>query len=157
MSKYYMAYGSNMNIDNMMIRCPFAEFVGWQYLYGYRLMFNHYATIVKNKNSVVPVLIWEITDDDEKKLDIYECYPTLYHKETIKCLIEGEWTDVMVYVMNNFIPAPPTKQYFNYILSAYRTFSLPADYLKDALADTIMINGLPDDELRDGFVNSYFQ
>lgn len=156
MSKYYMAYGSNMNIEDMKLRCPAAKVVGRRYLNGYRLMFNRYATIVEDKNSSVPVFIWETSDNDENQLDIYEGYPKLYHKETIKGLIEGEWEEIMVYVMNEFVPTLPTKEYFNTILSAYRTFSFSYDYLKDALADTIMINDLPDNELRADFVNSYF-
>lgn len=157
MSKYYMAYGSNMNIEDMKLRCPAAKVVGRRYLNGYRLMFNRYATIVEDKNSSVPVLIWEISDNDENQLDIYEGYPKLYHKETIKGFIEGEREEIMVYVMNEFVPTPPTKEYFCTILSAYRTFSFSDNYLKDALADTIMINDLPDNELRADFVNSYFQ
>lgn len=152
-----MAYGSNMNIDNMTARCPSAEFVGWHYLNGYKLMFNRYATIVESKNSFVPVLIWEITDADEMKLDIYECYPILYHKEIIKFFVEGEKMEAMVYVLNDFVPTPPEKEYFHTILSGYKTFSLSTDFLKDALADTIMINDLPDNELCSDFVNSYFQ
>ncbi len=152
-----MAYGPNMNIEDMKLRCPAAKVVGRRYLNGYRLMFNRYATIVEDKNSSVPVLIWEISDDDENQLDIYEGYPKLYHKETIQGLVEGEWKEFMVYVMNEFALAPPTKEYFNTILSAYRALLFSDDYLKDALADTIMINDLPDNELRADFVNSYFQ
>ncbi len=37
---YYVAYGSNMNVDQMKVRCPEAKAVGTTFLEGYRLLFR---------------------------------------------------------------------------------------------------------------------
>ena len=48
--RYYIAYGSNLNLEQMKMRCPTAEVVGVSELKGYKLVFkgaltNAYATI----------------------------------------------------------------------------------------------------------------
>lgn len=68
MSKYYIAYGSNMNIKDMKKRCPAAQFVRTWELYTYMLMFSTYATIMKSTESSVPAVVWAIGDEDEKIL-----------------------------------------------------------------------------------------
>ena len=40
MKKYYLAYGSNLNIPQMQYRCPEARIVGTAVIEGYRLLFN---------------------------------------------------------------------------------------------------------------------
>ena len=56
----YIAYGSNMNLEQMAIRCPGAKLIGTGLLHGYRLEFNRHATIVPtNKpDDAVPVAVW---------------------------------------------------------------------------------------------------
>ena len=38
--KYYLAYGSNLNVRQMMHRCPGAKPVGKMVLEGYELLFK---------------------------------------------------------------------------------------------------------------------
>ena len=38
------------------------------------------ADIEPKKNSIVPGCLFEISKNDEKKLDVYEDFPTLYKK-----------------------------------------------------------------------------
>ena len=52
--KYYLAYGSNLNIRQMQMRCPGAKPVGTMVLKGYELLFKgsktgSYLTIEKKK------------------------------------------------------------------------------------------------------------
>lgn len=124
MSKYYIAYGSNMNIVDMKKRCPTARMIGTLIFTGYKLMFNRYATIVKNETSRIPTVIWEITEKDEERLDEYEGFPKLYHKEYIPSSINNKKVEGLVYVMNDFVPMPPTRQYFNTILSSYKKHTI---------------------------------
>ena len=49
-SRYYLAYGSNLDMERMGHRCPYAVPVGVTEIYGYRLLFKKsktgcYATI----------------------------------------------------------------------------------------------------------------
>lgn len=61
----YCAYGSNMSLDQMAYRCPKSKVVGNGKLYGWKLVFNVHADIIKADNdSVVPVVVWNIDDDD---------------------------------------------------------------------------------------------
>ena len=82
-TRYYFAYASNMDETLMLKRCPEATLVGAGVLEGYRLALHGYATIDPDPASSVPVLIWKITEKDEKRLDRFECYPLLYGKESV--------------------------------------------------------------------------
>ena len=78
--KFYIAYGSNLNIEQMAERCPTARVVGTTVLVDYQLVFRRVATIVPRPGAKVPVAIWEIDEECEEALDIYEGYSRLYRK-----------------------------------------------------------------------------
>lgn len=64
-AKYYIAYGSNLNLEQMARRCPTAKVVGSTTLKNYRLMFrggSHtaVATVERSQGDEVPVLIWRL-------------------------------------------------------------------------------------------------
>ena len=78
--KFYLAYGSNLNVEQMKYRCPGAVMIGKTYLEDYRITFrgnsrSGVANIEPRKGSRVPVGIWSITQTDEKALDRYEGFP----------------------------------------------------------------------------------
>ena len=81
--KYYIAYGSNLSLEQMAYRCPDARVVGTAVLEGWQLVMCRFATIVPNPAKNTPVLIWEISEKDEQRLDRYEGFPRLYHKKDI--------------------------------------------------------------------------
>ena len=105
MSKYYIAYGSNMNLRKMAMRCPTAEKVGVGKLKNYELQFkgsayNAFATISQHHGKDVEILLLKIEESDEKCLDRYEGYPNFYEKETVEVELEnGDVVEGMVYVM----------------------------------------------------------
>ena len=77
MAKLYVAYGSNLNKEQMRYRCPTAKFVGTGIIEGYELQFkgalhSACATIAPKEGAAVPVGIWTIQKPDEKRLDLYE-------------------------------------------------------------------------------------
>ena len=64
--KYYLAYGSNLNIVQMKHRCPDAKPVGTAVIRDYELLFKGsktgaYLTIEPQKSAYVPVGVWEVT------------------------------------------------------------------------------------------------
>ena len=67
--KHYIAYGSNLSMEQMAVRCPDARAVGNAILYGWQLLFNGCATIEPNPERNTPVLVWEISERDERGLD----------------------------------------------------------------------------------------
>ena len=81
---YYIAYGSNLNFKLMRSRCPRAKPVFYlngirvNKLFGWKLVFNRYANIIKDNKSFVPIGLWKITKHCEKELDVYEDFPKLY-------------------------------------------------------------------------------
>ena len=85
MSRYYLAYGSNLNVRQMRFRCPTALVVGKGVIKDYRLLFKgsktgSYLTIEKAKGYEVPVAVWKVDEACEESLDRYEGYPSFYYK-----------------------------------------------------------------------------
>ena len=92
--RYYLAYGSNLNVRQMKLRCPTARIVGTATIENYRLMFKgsktgSYLTIEQEEGCSVPVGVWEVTEQDELRLDHYEGYPTFYYKTEMELPITG--------------------------------------------------------------------
>lgn len=126
----YLAYGSNMNIEQMLRRCPGARVLRAVTLQDWRLEFRGVATIVPHAGARVPCALWEITEACEAALDRYEGYPRLYRKETVE-LPDG--SVAMVYMMNGGVIAPPTDVYYETILKGYTEFALNVRYLNEAV------------------------
>ncbi len=78
----YIAYGSNINLDQMAYRCPTAERVTTGFVENYELEFRRVATIIPKQDNKVPVLVWELKPEDEKSLDRYEGFPNMYRIST---------------------------------------------------------------------------
>ena len=102
--RLYIAYGSNLNLEQMAFRCPTAKVVGKSELKDYELLFRGgrrgaVATVEPKEGSTVPVLIWEIQNRDEASLDLYEGYPNLYGKQMLEVELDGKTVPAMVYVM----------------------------------------------------------
>src|SRR5690625_1151704 len=77
----------------MANRCPTAKVVGPSEIKDHKLAFrgphaHAVATVEPCKGESVPVLVWQITPNDEKALDRYEGWPHLYRKETIKVKVD---------------------------------------------------------------------
>ena len=70
----YIAYGSNINLEQMAFRCPHSKVIGTSEIKDYELEFRGVATIVPKKGATVPVLIWEHDERDLPVLNKYEGY-----------------------------------------------------------------------------------
>ena len=134
--KYYIAYGSNLNMAQMRLRCPGATPVSSALLTDMTMIFRGntrgygVATIEPKKGSDVPVGIWKITDDDEKALDRYEGYPYLYEKKLVKIHADGHEARAMVYIMTpGRAQTEPSAQYYETIKQGYRDFGFDVHQL----------------------------
>lgn len=142
-NKLYLAYGSNLNLEQMANRCPTAKVVGNSKINGYRLLFRGahagaVATIEPFKGESVPVLAWEITPADEAALDRYEGWPFLYRKETIKVRLNGKTVQAMVYIMNEGRPlGQPSCYYYSTILEGYKSAGFDVEILRKATTDSV--------------------
>ena len=139
MKTLYLAYGSNMNLEQMRQRCPTATVVGKTILKGRQLLFrgmdySAVATIEKHPRAAVPVLIWELEPADEDALDRYEGFPYLYRKDYIKIWHSGDWQEAMVYVMNpGRRTGRPSPVYFRTIKDGYKRAGFDIRYLDEAV------------------------
>lgn len=145
--KLYIAYGSNLNVEQMAWRCPGATVLGSAVLNDYRLAFRGgrhgaVATIEARQGCSVPVLVWSITPADEERLDWYEGFPTLYHKEKMKVKVEGKTLTAMVYVLNGQkLPSLPGCEYYSAILEGYKAAGFDPDVLRRAVQDVRTADG----------------
>lgn len=135
--RLYIAYGSNINLEQMKYRCPHSKIVGTAMLPDYELEFRNVATIVPKKGAEVPVLMWEIDQQDEINLNHYEGFPRLYRKEIFEMEVNGKVREGMAYLMNHKGIAPPTAQYYNGIKKGYEDNGMDTKYLHDALVRSV--------------------
>ena len=147
---FCIAYGSNLDEERMKTRCPGAEVYGTSVIRGYRLLFKHsltgsYATIEQDANSLVPVVIYRITMDDESRLDRHEGYPRYYRKNEfflpVWCM-NGKRRKYrctcFAYIMHeNRQLGEPTEEYFRKIEKGYERWGFDFEILFKGLDDSI--------------------
>lgn len=140
--KYYIAYGSNLNLPQMKQRCPTAKVVGTSKIQDYELIFRGsksgaYATIEPCEGSKVPVLIWSVKPKDELALDRYEGYPRFYDKESMELELNGKTVSAFVYVMTEGLRLGiPSDSYLKTIEEGYETAGFDTEALEKALLRT---------------------
>ena len=148
MSKLYIAYGSNLHLDKMAKRCPSAKILGSSEIKDYKLTFRgegnrSFATVEPCVGDSVPILVWKITSDDEKELDIYEEWPDLYRKEMMEVVVHEKTVDAMIYIMNEGRPLnQPSREYYSTILEGYRSAGFDVEYLDRAVDNSIEKNDI---------------
>ncbi len=146
MKKYYLAYGSNLNMRQMIRRCPGAEVVGVTEIPGYELLFKgsqsgSYLTIEPKEGASVPAAVWATTAADEAALDRYEGCPAFYYKAAAVLPVKrraGEEIknlEVYVYIMHEERKVGiPSRTYMMTCLEGYRNFGFATEILFEALA-----------------------
>lgn len=137
--KYYVAYGSNLNLSQMALRCPTARIYASGYINNWELLYrgrwnDSHATIGRKKGSRVPVLVWEIEEADERRLDRYEGFPRYYYKQNIMVDIHGRKKKAMVYIMDqNRLPGYPSPYYVKIIREGYRDNGFDMEFFEKSL------------------------
>jgi len=149
MKRYYAAYGSNLNIPQMLRRCPSARIIGTSEIPDYRLMYKGsksgaYLTIEKAEGHSVPVGVWEVDGEDELTLDRYEGYPSFYYKAELKLPIRGIYSGkirirrLFVYIMREDRElALPSPYYVRVCREGYKAFNFDKTILDEALEYTM--------------------
>ena len=140
MKKYYLAYGSNLNVHQMKYRCPTARIVGTAVIRDYELLYKgsktgSYLTIEKKNGGVVPVAVWEVTAADEHSLDAYEGCPNFYYKKNMDVTLDetGIKINAFVYIMHEDRPiGVPSVSYMQTCLQGYNDFGFERKVLIDA-------------------------
>ena len=131
--QYYFAYGSNLHHFQMKRRCPNCKYLKKIILNNYRLTFRSkygVADIERKSRHKVYGALYLISVAAEKRLDVYEEYPTLYKKMYFKY----DKKKVMTYTMIKKTKlVPPTRRYLNTIKQGYKDCKLSLKSLNVAL------------------------
>ena len=129
----YFAYGSNLHHKQMKRRCKDSIFLKKINLKDFKLTFRskyRAADIEYKKKSIVPGGLYAISKNDEKKLDVYEDYPTLYKKYYFYYYGKR----VMTYTMAKKSQFRfRTERYLNVVMWGYKDCGLNNKYLQKAL------------------------
>ena len=142
--RYYLAYGSNLNLEQMSNRCPTAKKAGIAIINNYRLMFKgsasgNYLTIERAEGYFVPVGVFVIEESDESALDRYEGYPNFYYKKDFRVELRDDndnrsMIDAFVYVMHEErVLGAPADEYVQRVLKGYEAFGFDARLLEEAV------------------------
>lgn len=145
--KLYLAYGSNLNLEQMKRRCPRAKLMGYAYVEDYRLIFRgsgsgNYLSIEPAPGRMVPCGVFSITANDEKNLDQYEGFPCFYRKKEITTLLnalngDSRIVSAMVYYLPKSCPAGmPTTRYVLTCKQGYADCGFDEAALVKAMTDT---------------------
>lgn len=147
--RYYIAYGSNLNIPQMRTRCPSARIIGTSEIPDYRLLFKGsktgaYLTIEPSEGDSVPVGVWEVSAPDELALDHYEGYPRFYYKAEMRLPITGIMSGkirlrtVFVYIMDESRPyGIPSRYYLDVCRQGYRSFGFDQKKISEAIKTSL--------------------
>lgn len=142
--RFYIAYGSNLNLTQMARRCPTAEVAGQAILKNWRLMFrgangSAVATIERSLGYYVPVLVWKLRPQDEQALDRYEGWPYLYRKETLRIILNDRQISAMAYIMNeeNHPYGVPSSGYLETIMIGYKSAGFDESILHQAANESM--------------------
>ncbi len=142
--RYYIAYGSNLNVRQMMVRCPNARFAGTSTIPNYVLLFRGsmtgaYLTIEPKDGGSVPVAIWSVNAQDELALDRYEGYPHFYYKKEMVLPIKGIRSGkvrnrtAFAYIMHEDRPlGVPSNRYILTCMEGYEDFGFDLAPLMNA-------------------------
>lgn len=135
----YAAYATNLDPQRMRDRAPYSPVAGTGWLIGWRLTFGgeelnwdgSLATIVEDPISAVFVMLYEISDLDERRLDEWEGGELgLYDKIRVRVqTLDGDqlaWT----YVLNGYEGGLPSAHYLADIAAAAAAAGAPEDYVR---------------------------
>jgi len=130
---FYFAYGSNLNQKQMKRRCKDSRFIKKITLKNYILTFRSKygaADIEKKMGKKVYGALYDISKSDERRLDIYEEYPTLYKKMYFK----HNNKLIMTYLMKKKTKrTSPTSHYLGLIKQGYTDCRINKKSLNAAL------------------------
>jgi gamma-glutamylcyclotransferase (GGCT)/AIG2-like uncharacterized protein YtfP len=146
MKTFYFAYGSNMNQEQMVNRCPGSELGPLARLTGWRYFINGrgYAGVEESPTDQVLGCLWSLNDEHVASLDRYEGVEgNYYSKETLEVeqLKDATKVSALVYLSVDREYGIPSPRYQGVVVSGGREIGLPSDYL--AMLES-WENGCPD-------------
>ena len=130
-NRAYFAYGANLDMNHMSCTCPASVFMGHAELHGYRFLINRdgWATVVRDENSSVHGVLWILSEECERVLDIQEDVEgSLYRKDTVAVKTESGNNEAMIYVARTSEKGVPNPGYLERIIAWACNLSFPEPY-----------------------------
>jgi len=134
----YAAYGSNMDPAQMLLRCPHSPQRGTGWLEGWRLTFGGedigwdgaLATVVEAPGARVFVVLYDLSEGDEKELDKWDGVSLGYYRR-VKVRVETLEGDTLawLYVLNAWEGGLPSARSIGILADAAEQAGAPADYV----------------------------
>lgn len=129
----YFSYGMNTNAYQMACRCPEAKDLGRAILLTHTFEFKGHATIDESVTDQVYGVLWDITDNNEKSLDLLEGYPYYYNKKEVTVLHNRKLVTAMTYFMySDEKLSMPATHYFDMLKEGYLEHNIPLHQIEDA-------------------------
>ena len=134
----YAAYGSNMDPELMLLRCPHSPQRGTGWLEGWRLTFGGedigwdgpLGTVVEDAGSRVFVVLYDMFEIDEKELDNWDGATLGYYRKA-KVRVQTLDGDVLawLYVLNFYEGGLPSARAVGILAEAAEKAGAPAGYV----------------------------
>jgi gamma-glutamylcyclotransferase (GGCT)/AIG2-like uncharacterized protein YtfP len=134
----YAAYGSNMDPAQMAERCPHSPRAGTGWLDGWRLTFGGedigwegaLATVVEDRDARVFVVLYEVSESDEKALDQWDGATLGYYsKLRVRVAMPDEEVLAWLYVLNDYEGGLPSARYLGIMADAAEAAGAPEEYV----------------------------
>jgi gamma-glutamylcyclotransferase (GGCT)/AIG2-like uncharacterized protein YtfP len=134
----YAAYGSNMDPEQMRLRCPHSPQRGTGWLEGWRLTFGGedigwdgaLPTVVEERGSRVFVVLYDVFETDEKELDNWDGVTLGYYR---KAKVRAQTLDgdmlAWLYVLNFYEGGLPSARTIGILADAAEKAGAPTDYV----------------------------
>lgn len=84
--KFFVAYGSLMNVDKMALVCPESYIFGWGSLRSFESEFRTLEILEESAKGYLPFALWSITEADEISLDSFFDLE-IYRKDELKVIL----------------------------------------------------------------------
>jgi len=138
----YFAYGSNMDAEQMQLRCPGYRLLGVARLVNYTLAFTRWsrawnsgtADILPEKGKTVIGALYDLTFDDLKRMDRIADYPNSYLRLDVVVESGGETFPAMTYVAVRIGVFLPSRPYLDKMIHGAERCQIDATYIANLRA-----------------------
>ncbi|AOW92181.1 gamma-glutamylcyclotransferase [Rhodococcus sp. WMMA185] len=129
-----------MDPEQMLQRCPHSPMAGTGWLHGWRLTFSGedfgwegaLATVVEDPDSKVFVVLYDVPEEDETRLDRWEGSELgLHRKIRVRVDVDGSSELAWLYVLDAYEGGLPSARYLGVMADAAEIAGAPADYVHD--------------------------
>jgi len=127
----YFAYGSNLCVRQMALRCPDAADPHPAVLSDHDWLINErgVATVEPFAGSQVHGVLWQVSDDDLATLDSAEGVPVRYRRDRLTVHTDEGLSPAWVYIDHRVTPGPPRPGYLPRIIDGAVDHGLPQRWI----------------------------